>query len=211
MFLVWLQSRCSPQGHPPSTFLFLSSLFKQQIRCFHDSADRPGRGQGQTGFRLSGEAERRSLARRRGGDGEPVSVLYNGPWFTRSKPRGDGRASSPAEADHELLLVRGGFWHRPKRRASNRDSNPCRVFQGRRSSFFSSALPQAASGPGGAGSRSLGAWRERRGRAGAALRLGQYGDQPAKFKTSTRVFPLFRAFKDGSQGIVPRASWSACP
>src|ERR1700716_3437590 len=60
--------------------------------------------------------QRRSLARRRGGDGEPVSVLYNGPWFTRSKPRGDGRASSPAEADHELLLVRGGFWHRPKRR-----------------------------------------------------------------------------------------------
>jgi hypothetical protein len=95
--------------------------------------------------------------------------------------------------------------------ANNEHGNPCRVFQGRRSSFFSSALPQAASGPGGAGSRSLGAWRERRGRAGAALRLDQYGDQPAKFKTSTRVFPLFRAFKDGSQGIVPRASWSACP
>src|SRR3982074_2739190 len=63
MFLVWLQSRCSPQGHPPSTFLFLSSLFKQQIGRVHDSADRPGRGQGQTGFLLSGEAERRSLAR----------------------------------------------------------------------------------------------------------------------------------------------------
>src|SRR3981081_2084755 len=57
--------------------------------------------------------------------------------------------------------------------ANDRDGNPCRVFQGRRSSFFSSALPQAASGPGGAGSRSLGAWRERR---GALARLSDWTD-----------------------------------
>src|SRR3981081_2084756 len=104
MFLVWLQSRCSPQGHPPSTLLFFSSLFKQQIGSFHDSADRPGRGQGQTGFRLSGEAERRSLARRRGGEGGPGSVLYNGAlvhspqaaWRWQGFVAGRGRPRTPA-------------------------------------------------------------------------------------------------------------------
>jgi hypothetical protein len=117
MFLVWLQSRCSPQGHRRPRFSFCLHFSNSKFDASTTAPTALAEAEGQTGFACPGK---RSAARLRGGargTGEPVSVLYNGPWFTRSKPRGEGRASSPAEADHELLLVRGGFRHRPKRRA----------------------------------------------------------------------------------------------
>src|ERR1700716_3437592 len=109
MFLVWLQSRCSPQGHPPSTFLFLSSLFKQQIRCFHDSADRWRGGAGETANRSpSFTTGLGSLA--------PSLVAMAG---LRRRPRPTTNSCLSEEA----------FGTGQNGGANDRDGNPCRGFQ----------------------------------------------------------------------------------
>jgi hypothetical protein len=65
MFLVWLQSRRSPQRHRRPRFSFCLHFSNSKFDASTTAPIALAEAEGQTGFRLSGEAERRSLARRR--------------------------------------------------------------------------------------------------------------------------------------------------